>query len=168
VVLVSTDASLIGKVEQALDKQLEVLPRREIATKALQHAFATVYETPEEAFSFINAYAPEHFIISSDFAEDYIPLINNAGSVFVGHLTPESAGDYASGTNHTLPTSAYARSYSGVSLDSFVKKITFQKISNQGLRDLGPTIITMAEHELLQGHANAVKVRLEDINNSQE
>ncbi len=122
-----------------------------------------VFSSAETAFNFINRYAPEHFIISSDEAERCIPFITNAGSVFLGHLTPESAGDYASGTNHTLPTSAYARSYSGVSLDSFVKKITFQKMDKKGLVELGPVITEMAEAEELQAHAQAVRIRLKSL-----
>ncbi len=160
VVLVTTDKSLVKRVDIELEKQLNKLPRKEIARQSMCHAFVTVHDSFYEAFEFINDYAPEHLIIASDFADDYVALIQNAGSVFVGHMTSESAGDYASGTNHTLPTAGYAKSYSGVSLDSFVKKITFQKISNQGLQELGPAIITMAEHELLQGHANAIKVRI--------
>lgn len=163
VVLVTTHDPLVKQVEEELEDQLAQLPRRDIAIASLQHGYAVVYKDPESAFKFINEYAPEHFIISSDFADDYLPLIKNAGSVFVGHLTPESAGDYASGTNHTLPTAAYAKSYSGVSLDSFIKKITFQKISEHGLRNLGPTVITMARNELLDGHASAVQIRLDDL-----
>jgi len=117
----------------------------------------------EIAYSFINEYAPEHLILSSDQAAEQISMVSNAGSVFIGHYTPESAGDYASGTNHTLPTAAFARAYSGVSLDSFVKKITFQEISKEGIQDLGPTIITMAQHEELTAHANAVQIRLDQI-----
>ena len=119
-----------------------------------------------EAFDLINEYAPEHFIILSDEPEEYVGLIQNAGSVFLGHLTPESAGDYASGTNHTLPTAGYASAYSGVSLDSFVKKITFQHISEEGLKSLGPHIVNMAKAEQLEGHAQAVSLRLNDLTQS--
>lgn len=161
VVLVTPDHHILEGVENQLRLQLTELPRRDIAERALAHGYAVVFEDVERSFDFINEYAPEHFIILSDNAEDYLPLVRNAGSVFVGHLTPESAGDYASGTNHTLPTAAYARSYSGVSLDSFIKKITFQKISSAGIQKLGDTIMTMARHEQLQGHAQAVKVRID-------
>ena len=164
VVLVTTDADQISAIESQIEEQLKYLPRQEIARKSLLHAYCVAFDEMDEAFKFINSYAPEHFIISSDRAEEYIPKIQNAGSVFLGNLTPESAGDYASGTNHTLPTSAYARSYSGVSLDSFIKKITFQKINEAGLRNLGPSIITMATAEQLDAHANAVRVRLQRLN----
>ncbi len=160
VVIVASHASLVKAVETELQNQLELLPRKEIARQALQSAFACIIEDVEKAYQFINAYAPEHFIIASDAAEEHLSKIKNAGSVFIGHWTPESAGDYASGTNHTLPTGAFARAYSGVSLDSFVKKITFQKIDKTGLNNLGPTIVTMAENEELEGHANAVKIRM--------
>jgi len=163
VVLVASDTSIVSAVEKELLVQLELLPRKEIAIKALSNAYACVISDVDRAYQFINAYAPEHFIISSDNAQDQLSKIRNAGSVFIGHWTPESAGDYASGTNHTLPTAAYARAYSGVSLDSFVKKITFQKIGKEGISNLGPTIIEMAENEELQGHANAVKLRMEAL-----
>lgn len=163
VVLVATNSGIVEQVNQELNFQLEQLPRKEIATVALKHAYSCVIEDVEQAFDFINLYAPEHFIISSDQADNYLALIQNAGSVFIGNWTPESAGDYASGTNHTLPTSAFARTYSGVSLDSFVKKVTFQKISKIGINDLGPTIRIMAEEEELQGHANAVKFRMDEV-----
>lgn len=163
VVLVTTSERLLNSVEQSLNEQLQELPRKEIAEAALSHAYSVFFDNVEHAFDFINLYAPEHFIIGSDNATDYISHIRNAGSVFLGNMTPESAGDYASGTNHTLPTSAYARSYSGVSLDSFIKKITFQEINTDGITDLGPSIINMAEMEELQGHANAVKVRLNSL-----
>ena len=128
--------------------------------QALIHSKAIVVENPVKAFEFVNRYAPEHLIIASDEAEKYVPFIRNAGSVFLGNFCPESAGDYASGTNHTLPTNGWARSYSGVNLDAFCKKITFQSITEDGLKGLANTIITMAEAEELQAHANAVKVRL--------
>ncbi|MCL4148079.1 UNVERIFIED_CONTAM: hypothetical protein GTU68_066369 [Idotea baltica] len=152
VVLVASDVSIVQRVEKEILSQLEV-----------GNAYACVITDIERAYHFINEYAPEHFIIASDAAEQQLSKIRNAGSVFIGHWTPESAGDYASGTNHTLPTAAYARAYSGVSLDSFVKKITFQKIVKEGITKLGPTIIEMAENEQLQGHANAVKFRMEAL-----
>ena len=134
-----------------------------MASKALANGSAILFDTFDRAFQFINEYAPEHLIIASKTPNDYIPLIQNAGSVFLGNFTPESAGDYASGTNHTLPTSGYAKTYSGVSLDSFIKKITFQNITSQGLQNLGPSIIRMAKEEQLEGHAEAVTVRLNSL-----
>ncbi len=163
VVLVTTDPSLPAKVKAQLDLQLPKLSRANTAVVSLSHAFACIFEEVSSAYAFINQYAPEHLIISSDQATDQITFVNTAGSVFVGHYTPESAGDYASGTNHTLPTAAYARAYSGVSLDSFTKKITFQEISKEGIKDLGPTIITMANNEELTAHAHAVQIRLDQL-----
>ena len=159
-VLVSTSQTLVDQVQEALKAQLQELPRADIAQKALANSYAIVCNNLDEAMTFSNEYAPEHLIIQ---LEDWKPLIRkitNAGSVFLGHLTPESAGDYASGTNHTLPTSGYARSYSGVSVDSFIKKITFQHIDHTGITQLGPTVEVLAELEGLQGHKNAVSVRL--------
>lgn len=158
-VLVTTSSQLADQVNQELKAQLDVLPRKELAAKAIENSYTVITETIQEAMDFSNRYAPEHLIIESD---DWKPLINkvqNAGSVFLGHLTPESAGDYASGTNHTLPTSGYARSYSGVSVDSFVKKITFQHITEQGLEQIGSTVEILAELEGLQAHKNAVSIR---------
>ena len=147
---------IFEKVQRSLDSQLSELPREGIARQAMANSRFICFTELEDAFDFINEYAPEHLIILSDQYESYIPMIKNAGSVFLGHNTPESAGDYASGTNHTLPTAAgYAKSYSGVSLDSFVKKVTFQHITKEGLLDLGPHIVTMAKAEQLEGHANA-------------
>ncbi len=163
VLLVTTDKHLAGKVENSLARQLENLPRKNIAAAALKHSKVVFFENVDSAFSFINQYAPEHFIISSDHANNYIKKIRNAGSVFLGHYTPESAGDYASGTNHTLPTGGYARTYSGVSLDSFIKKITFQEISPGGLHTLGPHVVNMARAEHLEAHARAVEVRLKGM-----
>ena len=159
-ILVSTDSALIEGVQAALSTQLAELPRAEVAAKALANSYAIQCETLDEALAFSNRYAPEHLIVETDLWESLLRKINNAGSVFVGHLTPESAGDYASGTNHTLPTSGFARSYSGVSVDSFVKKITFQHITHTGLQHLGPTVEILAELEGLQAHKNAVSVRL--------
>lgn len=161
-VLVSTSATLVDSVQAALREQLATLPRADVAAKALSQSYAILCDTLEEAMAFSNRYAPEHLIIESDEWQRLTRLITNAGSVFLGHLTPESAGDYASGTNHTLPTSGYARSYSGVSVDSFVKKITFQHISAEGIRQIGPTVEILATLEGLQAHKNAVSVRLED------
>jgi len=159
-VLVCTSKTIIEQTLIELDKQLEVLPRKEIAVKAINNSYAVLVSNLEQAMNFSNDYAPEHLILATDNWQNITPQIVNAGSVFAGNLTPESAGDYASGTNHTLPTSAYARSYSGVSLDSFVKKITFQHISENGIRNLGPSIEVLAEIEGLQAHKNAVSVRL--------
>jgi histidinol dehydrogenase len=162
-VLVSTSASLIEKSLEEVNKQLAVLPRKEVAAKALTNSYTVLVDDLEVAMDFSNEYAPEHLILATDNWQLITDKITNAGSVFLGNLTPESAGDYASGTNHTLPTSAYARSYSGVSLDSFVKKITFQHISESGIKNLGPTVEILAEIEGLHAHKNAVTVRLENI-----
>ena len=162
-VLVSTSESIIQQTLSEIEKQLKVLPRREIATKAIANSYAILAKDLDEAMTFSNLYAPEHLILATDDWQQIAGKIINAGSVFAGNLTPESAGDYASGTNHTLPTSAYAKSYSGVSLDSFVKKITFQHISKTGIKNLGPTIEVLAEIEGLQAHKNAVSVRLVEI-----
>jgi histidinol dehydrogenase len=162
-VLVSTSASLIEQSLEEVNKQLAVLPRKDVAAKALTNSYTVLVDDLEEAMDFSNEYAPEHLILATDNWQLITDKIINAGSVFLGNLTPESAGDYASGTNHTLPTSAYARSYSGVSLDSFVKKITFQHISESGIKNLGPTVEILAEIEGLQAHKNAVSVRLENI-----
>ncbi|PVD50820.1 histidinol dehydrogenase [Terrimonas sp.] len=161
VLLVSTSESLAEKVNLEIEKQLELLPRKDIAVAALYNSKAIIVKHMEEAISLINEYAPEHLIISCKNDESISEQIINAGSVFLGNYSPESVGDYASGTNHTLPTNAFAKAYSGVSVDSFVKKITFQKLSQQGLERIGDTVITMAEAEGLQAHANAVKIRLQ-------
>ena len=163
VILVTESEEMVQDTLAEIEKQLATLPRKTIAKQALGHSKAIVVENTVSAFEFINAYAPEHLIIASDHADTYIPLIRNAGSVFLGNYCPESAGDYASGTNHTLPTNGWARSYSGVNLDAFCKKITFQSITEDGLKGLAKTIITMAEAEELQAHANAVKVRLNQL-----
>ncbi|OAQ39664.1 histidinol dehydrogenase [Pedobacter psychrophilus] len=162
-VLVSTSKKIIDQTLTELDKQLEILPRKEIAAKAIENSYSVLVKDLEEAMIFSNENAPEHLILATDSWKTITDKIINAGSVFAGNLTPESAGDYASGTNHTLPTSAYARSYSGVSLDSFIKKITFQHINEMGIKNLGPTIETLAEIEGLQAHKNAVSLRLAEI-----
>lgn len=159
-ILVSTNVLIAEKVLQEIQRQLELLPRRELAEQAIQNSYAVITRDLEEAIAFSNLYAPEHLIIESDQWKSLIPRIVNAGSVFLGHLTPESAGDYASGTNHTLPTSGYAKSYSGVSVDSFIKKITFQHITEEGLRYIGSTVETLAELEGLQAHKQAMSIRL--------
>lgn len=159
-VLVSNSAEIIEQTKAELEKQLLALPRRDIAVKAINNSYAILTEDLAGAMQFSNEYAPEHLILATDEWESLIGRITNAGSVFLGHLTPESAGDYASGTNHTLPTSSYAKAYSGVSIDSFVKKITFQHISKIGIENLGPAVEVLASLEGLDGHRNAITVRL--------
>ena len=163
VVLVSTSQKIIDEVQEELQKQLIALPRKDIAAKALENSTAIFFDAESKAIDFINEYGPEHYIICMSNEEDFVSGVVNAGSVFIGNYTPESAGDYASGTNHTLPTNGYAKQYSGVNLDSFLKAITFQKISAKGLQDLGPSIETLAEAEGLFAHKNAVSVRLNDL-----
>ena len=163
VVLISTSSTLIEAVRKAIDVQLEQLPRKEIATQALENSKAILVASDAAAIDLINAYAPEHYIIMTENEQDYVDGVQNAGSVFIGAYTPESAGDYASGTNHTLPTNGYARQYSGVNLDSFMKAITFQKITDNGLQKLGPAIEIMATAEGLEAHKNAVSIRLKDL-----
>ena len=165
VILLSDDEAIINKTIKELDKQLNQLPRKAIAEKALKVSRAILLNSMNECIEFSNLYAPEHLIIATDNASDYIDQITNAGSVFIGKYSCESAGDYASGTNHTLPTNGYARNYSGVSLDSFVKKITFQNLNKEGLKTIGPAIELMAEAEGLDAHKNAVTLRLKAINN---
>lgn len=160
VVLVAFDEEMIERVQQEVNTQLATLPRRTIAEQALENSSAVVLRNRDEAVDLINAYAPEHLILSIEEAEQFATRIVNAGSVFLGNYTPESVGDYASGTNHTLPTNGFARAFSGVSLDSFVKKITFQRLTKQGLELLGPAVEHMAEAEDLMAHKNAVSIRL--------
>lgn len=161
VILVSTSRKLIDDVNKEIDIQLKDLSRSSIAGQALKHSKAILVESTDEAIELSNEYAPEHLIIETKDYNSIAQKITNAGSVFLGHYTPESAGDYASGTNHTLPTNGYAKAYSGVNLDSFVKKITFQEISKEGLNNLGKTIEIMAENEELTAHKNAVTLRIE-------
>lgn len=163
VVLVSTCRKVIDACLKELDAQIEQLPRKEMALKAIENSKALVIGNIKLAWEFINEYAPEHLIISSENDEQYMAEVQNAGSVFLGNYTPESAGDYASGTNHTLPTSGYAKMYSGVNLASFCTSITFQKITQQGIQNLGATIEVMAENEGLFAHKNAVSLRLKAI-----
>ena len=151
---------MLSRVEAEVLLQLEKLPRKEIATASLAHSRLILLRKMDEVTDFINLYAPEHLILQTDDAADLAENITNAGSVFIGHWTPESAGDYASGTNHTLPTNGWARSVSGLNLDSFCKKITYQEITREGLEQLGPVIETMAASELLDAHKNAVSIRL--------
>ncbi|MFA7472983.1 MAG: histidinol dehydrogenase [Spirosomataceae bacterium] len=164
VVLVTTSEQVVSEVMDALQEQLKQLPRQELAEKAIENSKVFLVEKEQDALDIINAYAPEHLILSISNAENIAEKIRNAGSVFIGNYTPESCGDYASGTNHTLPTNGYAKAYSGVSLDSFVKKITFQQITLDGLRELGPTVEAMAEAETLIAHKNAVSIRINTLN----
>lgn len=165
VVLLSANEEIIQRTLDALQNQVERLPRKETALLALENSQAILLESIEECIAFSNLYAPEHLILAIEDAETYCSVIQNAGSVFLGHYSCESAGDYASGTNHTLPTNGFAKSYSGVSLDSFVKKITFQKLTKEGLRSIGPAIEVMAEAEGLDAHKNAVTIRLNALQN---
>lgn len=168
VVCVTTNVDLAEEIAQEIDLLISDLPRKEIASKALQNSCIIIDENLDSAFTFINNYAPEHLIIASDDAENLVERIINAGSVFLGNFCPESAGDYASGTNHTLPTYGWAKSYNGVNVDAYMRKITFQSVSKAALSDLGKLVIPMAEAEQLQAHANALKIRLDYLkeNNS--
>jgi len=160
VLLFCTNEEIALKVVAEIDRQVEFLPRKEIAKASLSHSRAFVLRNYEEIMNMMNEYAPEHLIISTDNASDLGNMVINAGSVFLGHYSPESAGDYASGTNHTLPTNGYAKAYNGVNLDGFVKKITFQQISREGLTNIGNAIMKMAETEALEAHKNAVAIRI--------
>lgn len=162
-ILVTTSEEIVEPVIKAVQEQLEKLPRKEITEKALLHSRIIVLKDDAEVIRFTNQYAPEHLIIQTNNYDFIAEQITNAGSVFMGAYTPESAGDYASGTNHTLPTNGYARSYSGVNLDSFIKKITFQEITKEGIRNLGNTIEVMAAGEQLDAHRNAVTIRLSSL-----
>jgi histidinol dehydrogenase len=161
VVLITTDASLMEQTLHEIDKQCALLPRKEFALAALSHSRCILVKNIEDALAISNQYAPEHLILSIADAENIAQHITDAGSVFIGHHTPESVGDYASGTNHTLPTNGYARAYSGVSVDSFMKKITYQSLTESGLRTLAPTVMAMAYAEGLEAHAQAVALRVQ-------
>lgn len=163
VVLVSTSKALIDQVSEQVKKQLQVLPRKIIAEKAIENSKLIYVEDDATALELIDEYGPEHYIICCKNEDLYVDNINNAGSVFIGNYTPESAGDYASGTNHTLPTNGFSKAYSGVNLDSFLKIMSFQKITKAGLLNIGETIELMAEAEGLQAHKNAVSMRLKDL-----
>jgi len=163
VILVSTSKTLIKEVSNSIDEQIKTLPRKAIAEKAISNSRMIFVENDEVALDLINYYAPEHFILCSKNEDYFVNGIQNAGSVFIGNYSPESAGDYASGTNHTLPTNGFSKAYSGVNLDSFSKSITFQKLSKEGLSNIGNTIELMAEAEGLQAHKNAVSIRLKDL-----
>ena len=159
-ILVSTSKEIIEKTLLEIENQLSILPRKEIAAKAIENSYAILVDNITVGMDFSNEYAPEHLILATENFESLIPLIINAGSVFLGNLTPESAGDYASGTNHTLPTSGFAKAYSGVSTDAFLKKITFQHLNINGLNNIGATVETLAAAEGLQAHKNAITIRL--------
>ena len=163
VVLVSINGFNLDLLRTELEVQTNELERAEIASKALENSFIVEVDTEEEAFAFSNAYAPEHLIVNIEDAAEKTDLISNAGSVFLGQLTPESVGDYASGTNHTLPTYGYARMYSGVNLASYFKSITMQELNAQGLKNVGPAVEILAQREGLQAHKNAVTIRLKDL-----
>ena len=163
VVLIASNRTIVDQVQIELEQQLAELPRQDFATKALSHSKAMVVALREDAIQLINAYAPEHLILSVDNALVVAEKIINAGSVFIGNYSPESVGDYASGTNHTLPTNGHAKAYSGVSVDSFVKKITFQQLTEMGLKNIAQTVIQMASGEQLEAHAQAVAIRVKEI-----
>jgi histidinol dehydrogenase len=159
VVLATTNSNLVTKVSKEIEKQLEALPRKELAIEALNNSLSLLFENNQELIAFVNEFAPEHLIINTKDCDQLADQIVNAGSIFLGPYTPEAAGDYASGTNHTLPTNGFAKAFGGVSLESFMKYITVQKISKAGLEVLGPIVEEMAEAEQLKGHAEAVRVR---------
>jgi histidinol dehydrogenase len=163
VLFIASTIELVEEVQQEIEMQLTLLPRKDLAKKALENSKAIVIENTEEAIAMINEYAPEHLILSIDNAAQVAEKIINAGSIFIGNFSPESVGDYASGTNHTLPTNGFAKAYSGVSMDSFVKKITFQQLTERGLENIAPTVIEMATAEGLQAHSKAVELRVEWI-----
>ena len=165
VLLVVGSENVLSNILLEVEEQLEQLPRKEIAKQALKNSSAVLMNSSREAMDFSNRYAPEHLILATQHADELAEKVVNAGSVFIGNYSCESAGDYASGTNHTLPTNGYARSYSGVSLDSFVKKVTFQKLSSEGIQNIGPSIEVMASAEQLDAHRNAVTVRLKKLQN---
>lgn len=163
VLLVTDHQLLIDDVLKELDKQLVQLPRKEIIIKAMENSRIILVKNEREAVDLLNEYAPEHLILSCENADELAEKFTNAGSVFLGHYSPESVGDYASGTNHTLPTNGYAKAYSGVSVDSFVKRITFQKLTEEGLKNIGKIVELMAEAEGLLGHAESVRIRIQKI-----
>lgn len=165
VLLVASELAVVENVQRALVTQLQNLPRKEIASKVIENAKAIIIAKKEIAIDLINEYAPEHLILSVENALVIAEKIINAGSVFIGNYSPESVGDYASGTNHTLPTNGYAKAYSGVSIDSFVKKITFQQLTETGLKNIAQTVMTMAAGEQLIAHSNAVELRVKEITN---
>jgi histidinol dehydrogenase len=163
VILVTTAASIVDSIEEEVNRQVESLARKELAIKALQHSMVILLDSREEAMEMLNDYAPEHLILNCADAAALAEQVTNAGSVFLGSYSPESIGDYASGTNHTLPTNGHAKAYSGVSIDSFIKKITFQQLTEEGLLNIGPAVEIMAAAEGLDAHKQAVSIRLTDI-----
>ena len=165
VILVSLKEDIIKKVATEIEVQLQELPRKNIAQQALNNSLSVYFDDEPTALDFVNTYGPEHYIVCAQNEEIFVDGIQNAGSVFIGNYTPESAGDYASGTNHTLPTNGYTKQYSGVNLDAFTKAITYQRISAEGIQNLGPSIEAMAEAEGLFAHKNAVTLRLKDLIN---
>jgi histidinol dehydrogenase len=160
VLFIASTIELVEEVQKEIEMQLTLLPRKDLAKKALENSKAVVLSTIEDAIAMINEYAPEHLILSINNAAQVAEKIINAGSIFIGNFSPESVGDYASGTNHTLPTNGFAKAYSGVSMDSFVKKITFQQLTERGLENIAPTVIEMATAEGLQAHSKAVELRM--------
>ncbi|TQI70698.1 histidinol dehydrogenase [Gramella sp. Hel_I_59] len=164
VIMVCTSEKMLKLVSDEVEKQLDELPRKAIAQQAIENSKLILVDSEETALELINEYGPEHFIVCSENEDYFVENIVNAGSVFIGNYAPESAGDYASGTNHTLPTNGYAKQYSGVNLDSFMKQITYQKVSEEGIKNIGPAIELMAEAEGLQAHKNAVTLRLKSLN----
>ena len=167
VLLISTSEQMINSVQAEVEAQLARLPRKEIAAQALNNSKLVLVRDAEEAMALSNIYAPEHLILASDNYESLAQKVINAGSVFMGHWACESAGDYASGTNHTLPTHQYALAYSGVNLDSYCRKVTFQHLSEQGIKSIGQAVVCMAENEQLEAHANAMRLRVNNINNKE-
>ena len=165
VLLITTDKNIMNQVDEEVENQVAGLARQDTARKALDHSKIIFFDKEKEALAFANFYGAEHLIVCMENEDEFVNNIKHAGSIFIGNYTPESAGDYASGTNHTLPTNGYVRQYSGVNLDSFLKAITYQKITAQGLQDLGPIIEEMANAEGLQAHKNAVSIRLEKLEN---
>lgn len=163
VILIANKIEVVELIQKEIEQQIILLPRKEMALKALMNSKAIVIENADDAITMVNEYAPEHLILSIDNATQIAEKIINAGSIFIGNFSPESVGDYASGTNHTLPTNGFAKAYSGVSIDSFVKKITFQQLTERGLTNIAPTVIEMANAEGLQAHSKAVELRVEWI-----
>ena len=163
VILITTSENMLNKVKAEVEKQLEALPRKDIAAKTLENSQLVLVKNTDEAMALSNAYAPEHLILATKDCDELAEEVINAGSVFIGKYACESAGDYASGTNHTLPTHGYALAYNGVNLDSFCRKITYQNLTEQGIESIGKAVVTMAENEHLEAHANAMRVRLKEI-----
>ena len=164
VLLVTTSEALINQVREEIDRQLSALPRKDIASRSLENSHIVLLRDIEDVMALTNEYAPEHLILAVRNAEEVAEQVRNAGSVFIGNYSCESAGDYASGTNHTLPTNGYAKAYSGVCLDSFMKRITFQQLTDKGIRTIGPAVIEMSHNEQLDAHRNAMAVRLKEVN----